>query len=166
MIPPHIVQCTRGRLAKKAGYCIGCLEASLWLYPDKWILLELLDANLLWECLCEFLQPLITYWWKQTSHYMLLTHLHELWHFCCQGLSITRDHGHLIHLGTRLSAIMYPLFERMIRTFSGKESEGLQDGLWGLQHCEAGGADNFEIHSAPSGPAQIKDRRTCTTSKF
>ena len=61
---------------------------------------------------------------------------------------------------------MYPLFERMINTLSGKENEGAQDGLGGLQHYETGGADNFQKHSALSGPAQIKDRRTCTASKF
>lgn len=48
---------------------------------------------------------------------------------------------------------------------SRKENEGAQDGLWGL-HYETHKANNFQQHLALSGPAQAKDRRTRTASKF
>lgn len=68
--------------------------------------------------------------------------------------------------GPQVFSKMYPLFERMINTLSGKENEGAQDSLWGLQLYETCGVDHFQKHSALPGLAQIKDRRMCISSKF
>lgn len=60
------------------------------------------------------------------------------------GIIHHKENSHLIHLSPRLSAKLYPGFERVIHMLSMKENEGAQDDLWELQHYETHKANDFQ----------------------